>query len=496
MNNSKKSSYSKLFRFFHIILISVLVIVGVLFVTISMVFYRSNKLEELQDTGDLFINCIKEEYKRSGNITSPDMYALHAALKKEKKIEAYIYDSEGNCLVSPADYELELSGGKFFMTNEEKRGEPEPLSESMKNKLEKDSYLELDKKAYSVNEPRLVYGKRAFLKTGDSEIPIRMYAVFYGMTDSINAFALKTSLLYIGFAAVAIAASYFIMKRRIRKYEIYENDFLRVVEMYAKGNFSEQISTEADGVVKDIAEYVNALAADVENSEDTSKTFIANVSHELRTPITTIGGFVDGILDGTIPKTKQNEYLSIASKEIRRLKILITSMLNMSKFESGTMSPNFREANITDLVVQTVLMFEKKIEAKNVEVEGLDSGRLSVIIDVDLMQQVIYNLVENAVKFIDEGGLLTFRFERTDEWNEISIRNTGDGLTEEEIQQVFDRFYKTDSSRGKDTTGLGLGLSISRKIVHLHKGHIVVKSVYGEYTEFIIQLPLNRRSAQ
>ena len=104
--------------------------------------------------------------------------------------------------------------------------------------------------------------------------------------------------------------------------------------------------------------------------------------------------------------------------------------------------------------------------------------------------------MENAVKFIDEGGLLTFRFERTDEWNEISIRNTGDGLTEEEIQQVFDRFYKTDSSRGKDTTGLGLGLSISRKIVHLHKGHIVVKSVYGEYTEFIIQLPLNRRSAQ
>jgi signal transduction histidine kinase len=153
------------------------------------------------------------------------------------------------------------------------------------------------------------------------------------------------------------------------------------------------------------------------------------------------------------------------------------------------MAPNFRETNLTDLVIQVVLMFEKRIEDKHLNVEELDSGRLDAIVDADLMQQVIYNLVENAVKFVNEGGTLSFRFEQHDDICIVGVRNTGEGLRDTEIQQVFDRFYKTDSSRGKDTTGLGLGLSISRKIVHLHHGHIVVKSVYGEYTEFQIQIP-------
>ena len=183
----------------------------------------------------------------------------------------------------------------------------------------------------------------------------------------------------------------------------------------------------------------------------------------------------------------------LVSKEIKRLRILISSMLNMTRFESGTLTPNFKETNLTDLVIQVVLMFEKKIEDKKLEVEELDSYRLTAVVDADLMQQVIYNLVENAVKFVNVGGTLSFRFEQQDDLCIIGIRNTGEGLKNEEIAQVFDRFYKTDSSRGKDTTGLGLGLSISRKIVHLHRGHIVVKSVYGEYTEFQVQIPRDPR---
>ena len=250
------------------------------------------------------------------------------------------------------------------------------------------------------------------------------------------------------------------------------------------------------GSLKDLADRVNSLASDVENSEDTSKTFIANVSHELRTPMQTIGGFVDAILDGTIKKSQQQEYLILVSNEVKRLRILISSMLNMTRYESGTLTPNFRETNITDLVIQTVLMFEKKIEDKELSVEELDSSRLIAVVDPDLMQQVIYNLVENAVKFVNKGGTLSFSFEDLGNECIIGIRNTGEGLKDSEIQQVFDRFYKTDSSRGKDTTGLGLGLSISRKIVHLHNGHIVVKSIYGEYTEFQIQIPKDPRSVK
>ena len=235
------------------------------------------------------------------------------------------------------------------------------------------------------------------------------------------------------------------------------------------------------------------LADEVKNANETSHTFIANVSHELRTPITTIGGFVDGILDGTIPKSRQQEYLILVSKEIKRLTILIRSMLNMTKFEAGTLKPNFSETNLTELVIQTVLMFEKRIESKHLEIIGLDSERLIAEADPDLIQQVIYNLVENAVKFVNDNGTLTFTFEEAQNMTFISIKNTGEGLKESEIPQIFDRFYKTDASRGKDSTGLGLGLSISRDIIRIHNGRIAVRSVYGEYTEFVVKLPKHQK---
>ncbi len=486
---TNKSSYFKIFRLIYIIIITILVLIGIIFVSICASVYKTDKLKELQDTGDMFVTCIKEEYQSDGKIDSKEMYAIHAALKKEKNVDVFIYDENGKCLVSPNDYNIDLSSDKFSLKRDSKK--PEPLSDDFMKELEDGKMLKLDKNSYSYNGPRLTYGRRIFMKNSDSGIPIRMYAVFYGLTGNINSFVLKISCIYSLIALISAAAAFFIIRRRFIRIENYEKEFLKVASMYAKGDFSEKISTDIDGSVKEIAEYVNALAADVEASEETSKTFIANVSHELRTPITTIGGFVDGILDGTIPKTKQNEYLVLVSKEMKRLKILISSMLNMTKFETGAMRPNFRNANITDLVIQTVLMFEKKIETKSLNVFGLDGNRLIVNIDTDLMQQVIYNLVENAVKFVDVGGSLTFRFDKTEEWYEIGVKNTGEGLRDSEIPQVFDRFYKTDSSRGKDTTGLGLGLAISRKIVHLHGGHIIVKSIYGEYTEFIIQLPIS-----
>ena len=244
--------------------------------------------------------------------------------------------------------------------------------------------------------------------------------------------------------------------------------------------------------MRHLASSLNEMGDFIKTNDDVSKNFIANVSHELRTPMTTIGGFVDGILDGTIPKSKQNQYLVLVSQEIKRLRILVSSMLNMTKFESGTMKPNFTEINLTDTVISTVLMFEKKIEDKNLEIDGLDSERLMVVADKDLMQQVIYNVVENAVKFVNKGGTISFAFNEIDKFAYVSIKNTGEGLKNDELSQVFDRFYKTDSSRGKDTTGLGLGLAISRKIIHLHNGQIIVKSVYNEYTEFTIKIPVKQ----
>lgn len=493
--NYKESSYHRLFKFSFIIIISLLIFIGVILITITSCIYRNSELKQLEKTGDLYIRMFEDEYKKSGSIYGENMQKLHHNFSSEEKLRIFIYDKDGKCIFSEGDYDRDdvNADNRFLVVSKDTASSSsvKDLASEIKKQIngsKKRKYLQLDSNNLSKSEPYLLYGTKITLpnQSGDRE---RMYILFCGRTDGINSFISKMIVIYCVISAIAVYLSYVMLSRRAKKLTIYEHDFLKISEMYVKGDFSEQLSTDIDGIPKEIVQCVNALAENVKNSDDASKTFIANVSHELRTPITTVGGFVSGILDGTIPKSRQNEYLVIVSKEIQRLKILISSMLNMTKFETGTMTPNFKETNLTDLVIQTVLMFEKRIDEKKLEVLGLDSDRLIAVADADLMQQVIYNLVENAVKFVNTGGTLTFGFEKTDGMNCISIKNTGEGLRDNEIQQVFDRFYKTDASRGKDASGLGLGLAISRKIVHLHKGHIVVRSVYGEYTKFIIQIP-------
>ncbi|MBR1738936.1 MAG: HAMP domain-containing histidine kinase [Ruminococcus sp.] len=471
------SSYKKLMGYAVVVLISTLIIAGVFIISAVSAEYKQSALLSLKADGDLFIGCIKDEYTDTGSFTE---YAqsLKRQFMSKYDISVSLYDGDGkNVLSAGHSTDSEL-----------------PLTQRIK--LEKADQLEISSESYSSNGPKLIYGTHFYMKdpTADDDTALSYYALFYDSPDQINTYIFRIYLIYIAVAIIGAGLAVALLYMRIRRSMQTEREFLRVCEKYSKGDFSEKLSTDHPGSFGTIAAYVNSVAEDVETSEETSKTFIANVSHELRTPITTIGGFVDGILDGTIPKSRQSEYLILVSKEIQRLRILISSMLNMTRFESGTLTPNFRSTNLTDLVIQTVLMFEKKIESKELDVAGLDSDPIRAIVDPDLIQQVIYNLVENAVKFVNKGGTLSFSFEESGDVRMIGIRNTGEGLKNTEIQQVFDRFYKTDSSRGKDTTGLGLGLSISRKIVHLHHGHIVVKSVVGEYTEFQIQIPYDPTS--
>ncbi|MBR5371345.1 MAG: HAMP domain-containing histidine kinase, partial [Oscillospiraceae bacterium] len=260
--------------------------------------------------------------------------------------------------------------------------------------------------------------------------------------------------------------------------------------------FSARLDAESGDAEMDyLATTMNRMADFIDHNERSRKSFVSDVSHELRTPMTTIGGFVDSILNGTIPPEQQKHYLKIVSSEVNRMTRMVQSMLNISKFEEGSMKPNFKQFDITHLLIQTLLLFEEKAEAKHLAVEGLEDCRKTLVVaDKDLMQQVFYNLTENAIKFVNDGGKLTLSVEKDEEQAHIHMRNTGEGLTEQELSRIFDRFYKTDASRGKDTTGVGLGLSIVSRIMVLHSGTVTVKSVYGEYTEFIVSLPLIQAS--
>ncbi|HAP79424.1 MAG TPA: sensor histidine kinase [Ruminococcus sp.] len=448
-------------------------ITGIFLINYSLKGYQSSKLEEVSVAGELYIRDVQENYSQTGSLDTEFIKKLDTIFTHSCNTEFIIYDEEGQSIKN---------------TDNPKRS---TLSYDIIQKLDNDVYLAFDSENVSAYEPTMCYGSKFKVRYKGEEART-YYLMSYVCGKSISNFSqgLLTVFVVIFIILFVIAGGLFSLVAQNAGKPVLEIE--RISEKYARGDFSEKLEKSQNTEFDSIYASFNKMAEFIESNENTSKNFIANVSHELRTPMTTIGGFVDGILDGVIPESKQNEYLSIVSQEIKRLRILISSMLNMTKFEAGNMKPNFTETNITELVIRTVFMFEQKIEVKKVDIEGLDAERLIVEADENLIEQVIYNLIENAVKFVNKEGIISFEFRKNESSCFINIKNTGEGLTDTEISQVFDRFYKTDSSRGKDTTGLGLGLSISRRIIQLHNGDITVKSIYGKYTEFIIELPLKQ----
>ncbi len=266
---------------------------------------------------------------------------------------------------------------------------------------------------------------------------------------------------------------------------------------FGQGDFSARVSYHSMDEVGELALSFNQMADSLAELESMRKNFIANVSHELKTPMTTIGGFIDGILDGTIAKEQQEYYLKLVSDEVKRLSRLVKAMLNVAKIEAGETKLNAAPFNISDIIFTTLFSFEKKIEDKQIDIRGLaDMEKIIVFGDKDLIHQVVYNLIDNAVKFCNVGGYLEFTAVADNEKAYVHVKNSGNGLSREELNHVFDRFYKTDKSRGLDKNGVGLGLHIVKTILDMHGGNITVGSLQGEYTEFIFGLPLYTESLE
>jgi signal transduction histidine kinase len=259
---------------------------------------------------------------------------------------------------------------------------------------------------------------------------------------------------------------------------------------FGVGDFSRRISVHGKDEVAELASSLNNMAISLSSVEGMRRSFIANVSHELKTPMTTIAGFIDGILDGTIPAEKHDYYLRIVSHEVKRLSRLVKSMLDLSRIDNGELRLKPVYYDLTEQVCNILLSFEQRIESKNITVTGLeDCPRADVLADFDLLGQAVYNLLDNAVKFIDEGGTLTLRVTRKDKKVYFLVRNTGVGLPPHEMPHIFEKFYKSDKSRSLDKNGMGLGLYIVKTVITLHHGEISVRSVEGEFCEFEFWLP-------
>ena len=258
---------------------------------------------------------------------------------------------------------------------------------------------------------------------------------------------------------------------------------------FSEGDFTVRVPVEGEDEIAQLAVSFNHMADSLADLESVRRSFVANVSHELKTPMMTIGGFIDGILDGTVPPEKQHQYLETVSEEVKRLSRMVKSMLSIARIEAGDTKISPTNFDINELVCRTVFAFEQKIEGKNLQIMGLGSDEAYVFADNDLIHQVIYNLIDNAVKFCNEGGCISFSYKTEDGKVFVSIRNTGEGIAQNELPRLFDRFYKTDKSRSLDKTGVGLGLYIVQTIVNQHKGDLIVQSVEGQYTEFTFSVP-------
>ena len=259
---------------------------------------------------------------------------------------------------------------------------------------------------------------------------------------------------------------------------------------FAVGDFSYRVKIESNDELADLGYAFNDMAEALDKLEGSRRSFVANVSHELKTPMTSIAGFIDGILDGTIPKEKHEYYLKIVSDEVRRLSRLVVAMLNMSKMESGDFEMKPKNYNITDQIIHILLTFEQKIDKKNIEIRGLETLEpMFVKADTDMVYQVIYNIFDNAVKFTDENGYINIGISDAGDMLEISIENSGLGIKSDELSRIFERFYKVDKSRSLDAKGTGLGLYLAKTIVEMHGGRIFARSKNEKTAEFVFTLP-------
>lgn len=261
---------------------------------------------------------------------------------------------------------------------------------------------------------------------------------------------------------------------------------------FARGEFSVRVrQTKRKDEIAELAAAFNSMAESLEKSERLRGEFIANISHELKTPMTTIAGFADGIIDGTIPAEKQDAYLEIISSETRRLSRLVRRMLELSRIQSIDPALAAHSSfDITEVLRHAVLGLEGKLKAKNLKCElRIPEESIVVVGDADSITQVVYNLLDNAIKFSAVGTEVTLSLWKQSDKAYVSVRNLGETIAPSELPLIFDRFHKTDRSRGLDKEGIGLGLYIVKTIIDNHKENVYVTSADG-VTEFAFTLTL------
>lgn len=323
---------------------------------------------------------------------------------------------------------------------------------------------------------------------------VRGYVLIHKPMAALS--ARQTHLLNIAYTCFLLiyAFGFLLLFRLISHIYVPIRKMMKAADTYAEGNFNYQIPLYRNDELGYLAASFNYMANELNTLEDDQRKFISNVSHDFRSPLTSIKGYVEAMLDGTIPVEMQDKYLNIIMFETDRLSRLTQSLLELNTYgPHGTML-DISEFNINQLIKTTCQTFEGICKEKKISFHLILTGEsLDVRADESKIQRVVYNLIDNAIKFSPNDSEITIDTTARNEKVFISVKDTGIGIPKESLNKIWERFYKTDLSRGRDKKGSGLGLSIVKEVIQAHDENIDVISTEGVGTEFIFSLPLAQK---
>lgn len=277
----------------------------------------------------------------------------------------------------------------------------------------------------------------------------------------------------------------------VYKWQIYQplQSIIKGASEYANGNLTYKISVKSDDELGYLANTLNYMSDELNVTGEYQRKFVSNVSHDFRSPLTSIKGYVEAILDGTIPPEFQEKYLRVISAETDRLEKLTRSLLTLNELDIKQRMMDFRTFDINETIKRTAAFFEGICTSRKIRLELILSGKeLLVKADQEKIRQVLYNLLDNAIKFSPDNSVIIMETTEKNGKVFVSVKDHGEGIPKESISKIWERFYKTDASRGRDRKGTGLGLSIVKEIINAHQQHIDVVSTPGVGTEFIFTL--------
>ena len=473
-----KSTFSRTFSTIVITLVAAFLAIGISFQLLVRNYLTKTVVEELRANGEIIAQLVQSAYS-SSPVTGRDFHSAISVAASVSGADTVLCDAEG-ALIMCSDAPLGC----------EHRGLV--LDEGYLDRVFRSGgYADTGVIDALYDDTRFIVALPILAEKTGARIGI---VIVSSPTTEVAAIMDRISDIFLFVSVLVILVSVLVMVLFTRRQSKPLQQMARAANAFAHGDFTARVDTHGNAAreVAELAVSFNNMASALQKSEYQRQEFVANVSHELKTPMTTIGGYIDGILDGTIPPQRQAHYLQVVSDETKRLNRLVRSMLDISRLQDQGGIPEEQKSkfDLTECAGQLLLTFEQKINDKNIQVDVvMPEHPVYTRANEDYISQVIYNLLDNAVKFCPQEGALSLSIREGKNKAYISVANDGETIPPEELPLVFDRFHKIDKSRSRNRDSWGLGLYIVKTIVCSHGEDISVTSREGK-TTFTFTMPL------